>query len=106
MSLSLNIGLTGSCCNGSNIVQPVSNGRDLIKITEADFYSAVLWNGKNNEGVLLRSRYSLKVFYNDGNRYLDEGTEWQRTSLGIEILIPGFDATADPFTFYIHINKA
>ena len=107
MSLSINLSLNSSCCgSGTGLNSSVTGlSRDLIKITGENFISATAWAGSNNEGVGILPSYSLKVFFNDASRYLDEGVDWERTSTGINILMPGFDATTSAFTFYIHINK-
>lgn len=106
--LSLNLSLNGACCGtGTRVVElnVTELGRDLIRITQDDFANATQWNGINSENVTIKTAYSFKLFYNDGNRYLDEGTEWQRTSTGFEILMSGFDATANAYTIYVHINR-
>ncbi len=103
-SLSLDLSLSGPCCTTSST--PSTNTgkvRDLIRITSADFATATEWNGTNNEGVSIPPSYSLKVFYNDANRYLDEGTEWTRTTLGFQLI--GLDTSTGTMTFYVHINS-
>lgn len=106
-TLSLGLTLNGNCCDPVRVVTTSSGTtpvRDLIRITSADFVSATSWTGTNNEAVAILPAYSLKVFYNDGNRYLDEGTEWTRTSTGFDLI--GLDTTTGTMTFYVHINTA
>lgn len=45
---------------------------------------------------------SLQLFANDLNKYLILGTDWNPLSGGgFTILIPGFDSTAQNFTFFV-----
>jgi hypothetical protein len=44
------------------------------------------------------------VFSNFIARYLTEGTEWVRTANGINVIMPGFDATTNSYEFYIDIS--
>lgn len=84
--------------SGVTIVSP-------IKITGNDFVSATEWQGANSDGITIRSYYTLQVFYNDVQRFLNEGDEWERTSTGINILISGFDAITYPdVILYIYIS--
>jgi hypothetical protein len=47
----------------------------------------------------------LAVFWNDANRYLVQGIEWNPLSGGgFTILLPGFDATTTNYSFYIFNN--
>lgn len=102
MSLSLNLTLNSPCCESVRVVTGTGVSRDLIRITSSDFASSASWTGTNNEGVVILSTYSLKVFYNDLNRFLDEGTEWNRTATGFDLV--GIDTSTGIMTFYVHIN--
>lgn len=86
-----------------NIV--VGSIKSPIRITGADFANATEWDGVNSDSLNVSAGYTLQVFWNDVNRFLEAG-EWQRTTLGIEILLPGFDATTTNLTsvFYIFIS--
>jgi hypothetical protein len=75
-----------------------------IRITENDFVDATNWHGQNSVSQPILPNYRLQVFANFVARYLLQGTEWQRTALGIQILLPGFDATQNQYEFYIDIN--
>lgn len=77
-----------------------------IRITGANFASATAWDGNNGDNINILSTYTLQVFWNDVNRFLEEGTEWTRTSTGITIDIAGFDATTTNLNsvFYIYIS--
>jgi hypothetical protein len=67
-----------------------------IVVTSADFADATNYNNSDLVGVAVR------IFANDINqRYLIQGTEWNYTANGIEILIDGFDSTAYDYTFNI-----
>lgn len=107
-NLSLDLSLNGGCCEPPVRVVTLPGtvaSRDLIRITSSDFASSTEWNGANSESVTITTRNSFKIFDNNVNRFLDEGTEWQRTSTGAEFLIPGFDSTTNSYTFYVHINQ-
>lgn len=69
----------------------------LIPITSSDFATATTYNDTRIVGK------GLAIFWNDIPRYIIEGSEWALTATGIEILIPGFDATTTTYTFYIYI---
>lgn len=75
-----------------------------IRITENDFINATYWAGQNSVNQPILPNYRLQVYANFIARYLLQGTEWQRTSSGIQILMPGFDATANQYEFYIDIS--
>jgi hypothetical protein len=75
-----------------------------IRITEVDFVNATDWNGQNSVNQAVLSNYRLQVFANFLARYLLQGVEWQRTLQGIQILLPGFDATTNQYEFYIDIS--
>jgi len=61
----------------------------LIPITGADFEDATNYNDTRIVGK------QLQIFWNDINRYL-LSSEYSGTSTGVNILVPGFDATANP----------
>lgn len=103
-ALNINLTLNSNCCNPAPQTV-VTVGDSLIRIDQDNFYDATHWNGANNEGVVLVPSDKLKVFDNNTNRFLDEGTEWERTSTGIHFLLDDFDATGNEYKFYIHINK-
>jgi hypothetical protein len=75
-----------------------------IRITSTNFADATNWEGNNSDNIAILASYTLQVFANYVARYLDEGVEWQRTSSGVEILIPGFDAQTNDYEFYIFIS--
>jgi hypothetical protein len=75
-----------------------------IRVTEVDFVNATDWNGQNSVNQAVLSNYRLQVFANFLARYLLQGVEWQRTLQGIQILLPGFDATTNQYEFYIDIS--
>ena len=69
----------------------------LIPITGADFSDATNYNDTRIVGK------QLQIFWNDINRYL-EADEFENTSTGINILVPGFDASAKPtYSLVIYI---
>tara|TARA_R110000868_G_C10832771_1_gene759499 strand:- start:142 stop:681 length:540 start_codon:yes stop_codon:yes gene_type:complete len=75
-----------------------------IRITELDFIDATHWAGQNSVNQPILSGYRLQVFGNFIARYLLEGTEWVRTVSGVNIIMPGFDATTQQYEFYIDIS--
>lgn len=86
-------------------ISPSDTIKSPIKITGADFVSATLWNGQNYDSINIKATYTLQVFYNDIQRFLDEGTEWNRTSLGCNITLSGFSAIDFPsVVLYIYIS--
>lgn len=64
---------------------PTPTADNFIPITGADFTDAT--NYENSEIV----GKNINVFYNDINRFLVAG-EYTPNSLGLQILLPGFDA--------------
>lgn len=77
------------------VVQP--NAPYLIPITGADFATATEYN---NPAIVGRN---LAIFWNDVPRYLFPN-EFEYTTTGINITIPGFDATANPgYQLFIYI---
>jgi hypothetical protein len=85
-------------------VSPIIGIITPIRITEVDFIDATHWAGQNSVGQPILSAYRLQVFANFVARYLSEGTEWERTGSGINVLLPGFDATTQQYEFYIDIS--
>jgi len=82
-----------------------------IRITGANFASALAWEGANSDGITVLSSYTLQVFWNTYNRFLDEGISWSRTATGFDIIVDGtvvtaFDATTTNIddVFYIYIS--
>jgi len=75
-----------------------------IRVIETDFIDATHWAGQNSVNQQILPNYRLQVYANFIARYLLQGTEWQRTSSGIQILMPGFDATVNQYEFYIDIS--
>jgi len=84
--------------SGGSSVSPInpSLGTYLIPITSADFTNATDYDNPLIVGK------QLEIFWNDIPRYLDT-TEYAMTATGIEILISGFDSTANNYTFKIYI---
>lgn len=76
-----------------------------IPITSANFVDATNWNGANGSGVVLKPTDVLQVFANYLPLFLTENTDWERTDEGVNILIPGFDATQLEYQFYIFISS-
>jgi hypothetical protein len=75
-----------------------------IRITQSDFVDATHWNGQNSVNQPILVGYRLQVFANFIARYLLQGTEWERTPNGVNILLDGFDATTQEYEFYIDIS--
>ena len=75
-----------------------------IRITQDDFVDATHWNGQNSLSQPILAGYRLQVFANFIARYLLQGTEWERTANGVNILLDGFDATTQEYEFYIDIS--
>ncbi len=93
--LSANASISGSG-SISPIIPPPSLTY-LIPITGSDFADATNYNDNRIIGK------SLAIFWNDINRYLFTN-EFSVTSTGINILVPGFDATANPtYELFIYI---
>lgn len=95
--------------NGGSSVIPGGVGsliNNPIKITGSNFVDATNWDGANSDGVTIQSNYTLQVFYNEINRFLTEGVEWNRTLTGFTITIAGFDATTTNLNdiFYVFIS--
>jgi hypothetical protein len=75
-----------------------------IRVIETDFIDATHWAGANSVNQAILPNYRLQVFANFVARYLLQGTEWVRTAAGIQIIMPGFDATVNQYEFYIDIS--
>jgi hypothetical protein len=76
-----------------------------IKIVSGDFVDATNWHGANSAGVTFPTDAILQVYADSINqRFLNEGQEWSRTALGVEILLDGFDAQTEDYTLYIYIS--
>lgn len=91
---------------GGTIVTPtgVMSITTPIRITEADFVDATNWHGQNSYNQQILPEYKLQVFANFVARYLEPTVEWERTYQGVNILLPGFDATTTAYEFYIDIS--
>jgi len=75
-----------------------------IRVIETDFIDATNWAGANSVNQAILPNYRLQVFANFVARYLLQGTEWTRTASGIQVIMPGFDATVNDYEFYIDIS--
>lgn len=76
-----------------------------IKIVSGDFATSTEWNGANSANVTFPTDAILQVYADSINqRFLNEGTEWTRTTLGVEILLDSFDAKTEDYTLYIYIS--
>jgi hypothetical protein len=98
--------ILGQFAGGGSIVTPagITTITTPIRITEADFVDATNWHGQNSYNQQILPNYRLQVFANFVARYLEPGVEWARTSEGVNILLPGFDATTTAYEFYIDIS--
>lgn len=95
--LHLMLGLSGT---GLSTAPPSGYFSTVFK-TQADFTSAT------DCPITALNGYNLAIFYNDVNRYLIKGVDWQvKVGGGFTILIPGFDATAGGFTAIFAITPA
>jgi hypothetical protein len=68
----------------------------LIPFTSSNF------TGTNSLNIPAIVGRDLAIYVNDINRYLFE-SEWEPTGTGINILLPGFDATTNQYSGYIFI---
>lgn len=98
------LGFTGFVTAGGNGGGGGGTGPTPIKVTSADFAGATEWDGANDAGRVITPADTLQVFANFASRYLDQGTEWERTALGVNILLEGFDAEVFDYTFYISVS--
>ena len=94
--------------SGGTVIVPGTPNiiKSPIRITGADFVDSTHWNGQNSDGINILPSYSLQVFYNDVQRFLDKDIEWTRTAGGLNITLGGFDAVAFPTVeLYIYISR-
>lgn len=92
---------------GGGAVAGVSGSlvKSPILVLGSDFTSATEWDGANGDGITIQPQYTLQVFWNDVQIFLREGTDWNRTATGIEIIRAGFDAATNPtYELYIYIS--
>lgn len=75
-----------------------SGGTETIKISQANFTGATAYN---NAAIVGKT---LIIFWNNIPRYLDEGIDYTVTGTGINIIVPGFDATVNPYSFIINYS--
>lgn len=81
----------------------------IKQITSADFTDATHYD--DPDIVFGSPNPVVKVFWNDVPRFIYDGTdgtplEWEYTATGINILIPGFDATSNDYNFMIFIDAS
>jgi len=81
---------------GTNSGCGAGAGGGPIKVTSAMFATAT----KYDDPTLIGQ--PLGIFWNETQKYLEDA-EWDPTATGIEILVPGFNATANSYTFFISI---
>lgn len=83
---------------GGAVVVPGSGaGQSFpIYITQSNFSSTTLYPNTNLAGL------NIKVWLNEINRYLVDG-EYEVLTTGLNILLPGFDASAN--TYFLIIEK-
>jgi hypothetical protein len=86
---------------GGDYVSPITLGSSpyLIVVTSSQFSDATNYNNANLVGK------TLSVFWNDIPRFLIPDVEYEVTATGINILVPGFDATSASYTFFIFITN-
>jgi hypothetical protein len=96
----------GTAGDGAVIVGPAPGSYTmdflyLVEVVGVDFADATNYNDTRIAGK------ELVVYWNEVNRYIEVGSEWAYTTGGIQILIEGFDATADhaTATFKIYIKN-
>jgi len=97
------INLEDGDLSGVNVIQAAGSSTPegpvsgyLIPITSANFTGA---NSVNLPAIVGKD---LAIYFNDINRYLLE-SEWEATGTGINILFPGFDASANSYQLFIYI---
>lgn len=83
---------------GTSLVSP-------LPISSSDFDDSTHWNGRNSLNQTILSTDKIQVFWDDAQVFMEEGTQWERTSLGINIIEPGFDAVANNYRLYIFISR-
>lgn len=76
-----------------------------LPITSDDFVSATEWAGQNSYSQPILASYTLQVFWDDAQIWLEEDVDWTRTASGITILVPGFDATTNDYQLYIFVSR-
>jgi hypothetical protein len=92
---------------GGVVATPSTPAASLISplpISSDDFVDATNWEGQNSFAQPILSNYTLQVFWDDAQIFLEEGVGWTRTAAGVNIIVPGFDATANSYQFYIFVS--
>lgn len=84
---------------GGTVIPPSDGVLTPITISGPDFSTATEWDYPSYAGK------SLTVFSNGISRYLTAGSEWEYTSGGINILVPGFDSATLDYTLVITIIR-
>jgi len=69
----------------------------LIPVVSADFVSATIYNDPRLVGR------TYEIFWNELSRFLNVNTEFAPTASGVQILLDGFDATANEYHLYIYL---
>jgi hypothetical protein len=73
-----------------------------FQLTQANFTTSV------DCPIPLFTGLSILVYWNDAQRFLTKGVEWQDYPGGgftiLTAALPGFDATANNYTFYVSIK--
>lgn len=85
-------GLSGA---GGSVPSPTPSQGYPIYLTQANFTTSTLYPNTNVFGT------NVAIFMNEINRYLDPSTEFSVSTAGVTILIPGFDALTNEYTFVI-----
>jgi len=98
------LGFSGFVAGGGGGGTPGATGKSPVFMDSNDFVNATEWDGANEQGRVITSLNTLQVFANYIPRFLREGTEWERTATGINILIADFDATDLYYDFYIYVS--
>lgn len=76
------------------------SGFSIHPLTSSNFSTAV------NCPIPALNNDSLQIFWNDLQRFLTEGTEWQNLSGGgFRILVPGFNATSNSYNLTLYANN-
>lgn len=81
----------------SDLPNLFTGGSRMIHITHASFTDATNFNHASIVGK------DLAIFLNGINRFL-ESSEWEQTLTGMNILLEGFDATANEYSIFITEN--
>lgn len=115
ISLCYNVFLANNNIPGGTVapIAPTISIKSPIMITGSLFTSALSWDGINNDGINILAAYTLQVFWNGANKFLDEDVDWTRTSTGFDLIPNGitipvdFDGTttnaADIFFIFISV---